>query len=477
MNILKSFASDNFVDTDISFIGKSKDGILGKEVFFPLSHEDCVEHILPFSYDAYFGKNDKAVLDPTYRRAQVIYPNLFFTNFDPNNYNIIDTIQTQMGEQADNIKFVRDKLNIYSKDGHFKVHKDTPRSPDMIGTLVICFPCEFVGGDFVLYTKQPTSFNFDKLSKTHFQWCAFYGDIDHEVKPVESGYRISITYLINKTKNITDANIGTKKLIENILNDPDILPKGGYLGYGCKYLYSSNSDDITLKGEDSIIYHSFSSLGLKPIIEQITFFKEKEEWNSKYSRCNFCKSMFKRNEKERGIDIVNYEYGNDEAMCLSCSRTVEGQKEIRSYKSYGSLFYTAPIKHKKIYATNVENMLKECGKRLVRNIYWVNSPYDGESVKAIESDILYGNDPTTHEEVYKRCAFLIYISNYDTRKKGIYQDEHMYSHIIETLNDDVTEEERVEDDNNDDDDITGITNTPEDSEEDEHTGKETRKTS
>ena len=184
INILKSFACGEFVDDNISFIGKTESGNLGKELKFPLSESECLEHLLPLSSEAYFGKNDKAILDPEYRKAQVIYPNSFFCNFDPNNYDIIDKIQTHMGESASNIKFVRDKLNIYSTEGHFKVHKDTPRSPDMIGTLVVCFPSEFKGGNFVLHTEPHTLFQFDKLSATHFQWAAFYGDIDHEVKPV-----------------------------------------------------------------------------------------------------------------------------------------------------------------------------------------------------------------------------------------------------------------------------------------------------
>ncbi len=109
IDILKSFVSGEFVDDNVSFIGKLESGTLGKELKFPLSESDCLEHLLPLSSKAYFGKNDKSVLDPEYRKAQVIYPNSFFCNFDPNNYDIIDKIQTSMGESVNNIKFVRDK--------------------------------------------------------------------------------------------------------------------------------------------------------------------------------------------------------------------------------------------------------------------------------------------------------------------------------------------------------------------------------
>lgn len=419
-NECKSFASGTFIDDKISFIPKS-DGKLGNEVQFPLHGEDCKNNLLPFSSDAYFGKNDQAVLDYDYRFARVIYPDSFFCNFDPNNYNIIDQIHTQMGES--NIKFVRDKLNIYGKDGHFKVHKDTPRSPDMIGTLVVCFPSAFTGGDLILHTKTPTIFDFDKLSATHFQWCAFYGDIDHEVKVVESGYRVTLTYLIVKTKQIREPNIHYINQVNKLLDNPAILPKGGFLGYGCKYMYSSVKDSV-YKGEDDLIYSSFKSLGIEPQIEHISFWKEVDDWTE--HECDCCKQMHIK-------EYVNRHFDDDIDICLECSRTEKGQKLIKKW-DVGSVFYTAPSKNKYVDAEDVQDMMKQCGSRLVRDIYWINSPYNGQSKKAIESDILYGNDPTHHEEVYKRCAFFMYIPSYEKRKEGVYSNDENATYISDEIN-------------------------------------------
>ncbi len=441
IDILKSFAGGEFIDNNISFIGKDKSGILGKELKFPLSEKDCVEHLLPISSEAYFGKNDQAVLDPEYRRAQVIYPDSFFTNFDPNNYDIIDTIQLQMGDAASNIKFVKDKLNIYSKDGHFKKHKDTPRSPDMIGTLVVCFPSAFTGGDLILNTESPTVFQFDKLSSTHFQWAAFYGDIDHEVKTVESGYRITLTYLIIKSNNITKPNIQTINHIKQILDNPDILPDGGFLGYGCKYLYSINSNLTAYKGEDYSIYNTFKNLGFNIIVEHISFLQELDDWNG--YQCDCCK---RKNSSDLQLVFVNQKYKDYDSLdvCLDCSRTKKGVEYIRKY-NIGGVFYTAPEKKEYVNARNIYNMVEMCGKKLVGNIYWLNNPYNGESKKAIEADILYGNDPTTHEEIYKRCALLMYINNYEERKNGKYQPEeipsYLYSNVFNFEDNNVSESE------------------------------------
>jgi hypothetical protein len=345
INFLRSFACGEFIDDNISFIGKLESGSFGKELKFPLSETDCEEHLLPLSSEAYFGKNDKAVLDPEYRKAQVIFPNAFFCNFDPNNYDIIDKIRANMGEATSNIKFVRDKLNIYSKDGHFKVHKDTPRSPDMIGTLVVCFPSKFVGGHLVLHTNPETVFEFDKLSETHFQWAAFYGDIDHEVKPIESGHRITLTYLINKTKNIADSTSHSINALKNILNNPDILPDGGFLGYGCKYLYSKIDPDLmTFKGQDSVIFSSFSDLNIKVTLEYLAFGKEIHEWWG--YQCDCC---LKRSDNGN-IAFVNqlvkrYECDSLD-VCLECSRSIKGLQYIKKH-NIGSAFYTAPENTKK----------------------------------------------------------------------------------------------------------------------------------
>ena len=47
------------------------------------------------------------------------------------------------------IRAERYKLNIYSTGGHFKAHVDTPRSKEMFGSLVVCLPSQFTGGELV----------------------------------------------------------------------------------------------------------------------------------------------------------------------------------------------------------------------------------------------------------------------------------------------------------------------------------------
>lgn len=83
-----------------------------------------------------------------------------------------------------------------------------------------------------------------------------------------------------------------------------------------------------------------------------------------------------------------------------------------------SAFYTA--QEKCVYdkdASNTHDMLKHHGKRLDRDIYWLNNPYFGSKKLSIEADIFYGNNPTAHEEIYKSCVLLTYLPSYEKRKK------------------------------------------------------------
>lgn len=418
LNLNIPYACGEFIDNTIGYIPIINDTMMGPIINFPiLNDKQTLNTMLQSASDAYFGKNDQAVLDPFYRSAKVIHPNQFYTNFDPNNYNIIDQIQAQMGEV--NIKLIKDKLNIYSTGDHFRIHKDTPKSPNMIGTLVICFPSSFTGGDLILHTQPNTTFSFQHLSSTHFQWCSFYGDIDHEITPVTSGYRITLTFDIIKCHPTLSPNKKTIECIETLLNDPTILPNGGFLGYGCKYMYSFTSiNDIVFKGIDSLIYNSFKTFGIDPVVEQLSFFIEPNNLMNYY--CNLCDM--------NGVDIVNRNFKADFDICLECSKTPKGIEKIKQF-NIGSIFYIAPTEKMYVDAENMHDMMKQTGSRLINDIYWITTPYDGEQKKAIESDILYGNHPTSHEKIYKRCVLLMYIPDLEKRKQKEFSNVNNVSYI------------------------------------------------
>lgn len=374
------------------------------KITFPTLYKDC-EKLMKNSHQANFGKNDQSVFDPEYRNANVLYPNEYLTNFDPYESGIIDHIQNQLSDC--HVKLIRDKLNIYPTGGHFKIHKDTPKSPDMIGTLVVCLQSAFAGGDFILYPHdKQTRLNFSDQSSTHIQWVAFYGDIDHEIETVTSGYRITLTYHIiklgDKPKLTTNSYITDAVL--DLLKNENFLPDGGIIGYGCQYMYSNvTSETNSFKGEDSIMFNCFDKLGIRPKVCNVATYLETLDNHV----CEMC--LMNGNE----CDLI---YRNDEEdldLCLKCSITEEGKKFMEK-NQLEMMFYAAPANYKHIDADDRKDMIdRHC--KIIKNVYWINKPNrcDGELV--LQANILYGNDPTTNEEIYKHCVFLINIKPFHLR--------------------------------------------------------------
>jgi hypothetical protein len=54
-------------------------------------------------------------------------------------------VRTLLQPGARKVKAELYKLNIYGPGDFFKSHVDTPRGPDMFGSLVICLPTDFTG--------------------------------------------------------------------------------------------------------------------------------------------------------------------------------------------------------------------------------------------------------------------------------------------------------------------------------------------
>lgn len=80
---------------------------------------------------------------------------------------------------------------------------DTPRAPNMFGTLLINFPVEHVGGQLVVHAPTEgkravsvsggASASFEKFETNwgkvdSLGWVAFFSDCMHEVLPVVSGH-------------------------------------------------------------------------------------------------------------------------------------------------------------------------------------------------------------------------------------------------------------------------------------------------
>ncbi|RZB18290.1 2OG-Fe(II) oxygenase [Streptomyces sp. F001] len=83
-------------------------------------------------------------------------------------------------------------LLVYGKGQFFLPHQDSEKDDAMVGTLVLSLPSAYTGGELVIgHAGQSRTY---RASKTELSLVAFYADCPHEVTPVRSGYRVTLTF-------------------------------------------------------------------------------------------------------------------------------------------------------------------------------------------------------------------------------------------------------------------------------------------
>lgn len=130
----------------------------------------------------------------------------------------------------------------------------------MFGSLVIVFPTPHEGGALVLREhkgEKSQEWTFDpaallvQAARPSIAYVAFYSDIEHEVMPVQSGYRVTITYNLYRVKEDTaqgntsvplalsyPTNEGSfRETLRELLEDPSFLPEGGNLMFALRHQY------------------------------------------------------------------------------------------------------------------------------------------------------------------------------------------------------------------------------------------------
>lgn len=240
-----------------------------------------------------FGVDNKDVLDETYRRAWKMDNANFATRLDVVNTGILESIRSMLMQGNENKKFRPEmyKLNVYGSGSFFKAHKDTPRGENMFGSLVVVFPTRHEGGALQLHHKGQ-EWTFDSASITSTQnvpsiaYVAFYGDVEHEVSMVTSGYRVTLTYNLyfddDTTSNpspsyhswMKEDELALRTSLSALLNHRDLLPDGGYLGFGLEFMYPVARGTIqglinSLKGSDAMIKLVLSQLNFQPQVKII----------------------------------------------------------------------------------------------------------------------------------------------------------------------------------------------------------------
>ncbi|KAI0671220.1 hypothetical protein C8Q78DRAFT_974605 [Trametes maxima] len=246
------------------FYGKDREA---RRVDLSNASPEELQHLANTCDPATFGIDQKDVYDEAYRKAGKLDAQHFALNFSPERTGLIDILRNELiveGCSATGaIHAELYKLNVYGPQSFFKAHVDTPRSELMFGSLVIVFPTAHEGGELQLRERQDDGtreWTFDSAalleqrSDPAIAYVAFYSDIEHEVMPIRSGYRVTITYNLYHVKDSTSGTGAAapspvvprpaapheqtfKATLQTLLSDPTFLPEGGNLLFCLRHQY------------------------------------------------------------------------------------------------------------------------------------------------------------------------------------------------------------------------------------------------
>ena len=153
------------------------------------------------------------------------------------------------------------KLLLYEEGAHFKPHKDTEKEPNRFGTLVVCLPSEYTGGELVATHRGQRKIIEPVWPTEHHAYTAWYSDVTHEVKSIESGFRLALVYNLVRTMPSTLSASSSILRARDELGDPpqswdravekEITYTSDTLIYRLDHQYSNASISYdTLKGQD-----------------------------------------------------------------------------------------------------------------------------------------------------------------------------------------------------------------------------------
>jgi hypothetical protein len=162
----------------------------------------------------------------------------------------------------------------------------------MFGSLVVVLPTPHEGGALSL-RHHGHEWIFDSaqalaaVNRPTIGYVAFFGDVEHEVAPVTSGHRITLTYNlyfdvdggpVSENDAVSEHLIppqppnqeGFREAFKALLGNPEFMADGGTLGFGLRHVYpikeNLNHVHNVLKGSDAVVYQSMRALGFEPVL-------------------------------------------------------------------------------------------------------------------------------------------------------------------------------------------------------------------
>lgn len=211
----------------------------------------------------------------------------FATQFNLESTGLDDVVSQSLLEGmaiGRDIRFELYELNIYGAGSFVEPHKSATNSDKMFGFLDIVFPTPHTGGIYNLRNdEREWCVDFATiLSDAQIPlvgYTAYFSEVEREIGSIISGHRLTLSYKLyfasggdSPSATMISApgpfEPSLKTALAEFVNDPKVLPNGGYLGFGLRHQYPISSEmrvdtlRSCLKGSDAIITRVLNRLPL-----------------------------------------------------------------------------------------------------------------------------------------------------------------------------------------------------------------------
>jgi hypothetical protein len=261
---------------------------------------------------ASFGRGKEAVTDESYRKALALEVEHVAVDWHPADHTLVHVIERLLTPTMPPLRAVLGKVNVYGPGNFFKSHVDTPRDVNMVGTLVVCLPSDHTGGGLRLKHegKEVIAEMSDVSGSPNMRWCAFFSDVEHEVLPVMSGFRVTLTYdliadlvaptvwdgMVEQTlefgpegqlavvpRALPMTRPASAGVVQDVLDQLTRilgLTRTQWVGIFCSHAYPQTPrglvDHKLLKGVDALLWRALADEGYQTMLQQVSRFDPHE---------------------------------------------------------------------------------------------------------------------------------------------------------------------------------------------------------
>ena len=185
-----AFSAQILTPADALQVGVDGVGTMLTPVRAPLAKK-----LIAVAQPAKFGRGEQTLTDTSVRDTWEITPDhvtLGGHAWEATLAAVLDGVRDELGlPPTTKLQAELHAMLVYGKGQFFLPHQDSEKDDAMVGTLVVSLPSAHTGGELAVeHCGESVTY---RASKEHLSFVAFYADCRHEVKPVKSGHRVTLT--------------------------------------------------------------------------------------------------------------------------------------------------------------------------------------------------------------------------------------------------------------------------------------------